>query len=84
MVYQAIGSDPEGTSIVWTLEGTDAAAFNMDGTGKLTEYRYDSAGRLQDTLRYLKQALQPVVVTPAKAAVPATRRCASRRSKRIA
>jgi Ca2+-binding RTX toxin-like protein len=32
IAYQAVGSDPEGATLTWSLGGTDAALFNVNAT----------------------------------------------------
>ncbi|MFN9095273.1 MAG: FG-GAP-like repeat-containing protein, partial [Alphaproteobacteria bacterium] len=34
--YQAVGSDPEGATTIWTLGGADAGRFNISSTGAVT------------------------------------------------
>ncbi|MGQ3050701.1 MAG: hypothetical protein ACT6S0_02845 [Roseateles sp.] len=45
----------------WLYDGQGRQIAQVNAEGHLTEYRYDNAGRLQETLQYLKQAFKPVV-----------------------
>ncbi|MFN7306511.1 MAG: beta strand repeat-containing protein, partial [Alphaproteobacteria bacterium] len=36
IAYQAVGSDPEGATTIWTLGGADAGRFNISSTGAVT------------------------------------------------
>lgn len=45
----------------WLYDGHGFQIAELSAEGHLTEYSYDAAGRLKDTLQYLVQAFKPVV-----------------------
>lgn len=56
----AVLADDEFTQ--WLYDGHGRRIAQLNGEGHLTEYTYDAAGRLKDTLQYLKQAFKPITV----------------------
>lgn len=63
----AILGDDELTQ--WIYDGQGRQIGQVDAEGTFTETRYDDAGRVSDTLRYLTQAFRPITAsTPTAAA----------------